>query len=337
MEKEPYLSIVIAVRNDNYGGDFNQRLYTALSWNTGLLEKYQVNTEIILVNWNPIIESPALLSQFTMPENRQHVRYRVIEVPHEFHLKYCDEKVRKRLPMYEFIAKNVGIERAHGQFVLCTNADILLSEQVVKQIAKKKLLLNVLYRCVRVDVKGGVEDCQKESEIRKRSTKFFLRTGAISTDLKIPFGLKKFWCYSKDFILRILYTIWITLTVRSNYEKERIFIFKHPLNASGDFALIGKSSFQLKALYPENTYIATHTDSLHVLKCLEKKLKIQELNGFVFHQEHTRRFDFEEVNEDMDNMFYLLLKAIYKLRSNKPLQLDVENKLAGKPLIEYFL
>lgn len=38
-----------------------------------------------------------------------------------------------RDPQYE--AKNIGVQRARGTFVLTTNADVLLSDEIIKLIA----------------------------------------------------------------------------------------------------------------------------------------------------------------------------------------------------------
>jgi len=310
MERESYLSIVIAVRNDNYGGDFNQRLFTALSWNTGLLEKYQVNTEIILVNWNPINENPALLSQYAIPENRQYVQYRVIEVPKELHEKYCDEKVRKILPMYEFIAKNVGIERAIGQYVLCTNADVLLSEKIVNTIAKNTLVKDKVYRAIRCDFPSNVIS-NSEIDIQNNVNSFFLHSGVLSIKSGDEFS-KKWRKVFKSNKRRIqFFKLYLPFRIFYNYPFSRIFLMKHLFNASGDFLLMHKSNWLNGNHYPENTKIATHTDSLHLLRCLSNNLQEKVLEGFVYHQEHQRRFDFSKSNKDMDLMFQRLLKSIH--------------------------
>lgn len=326
-ENVPYLSVVIAVRNDNYGGDFDQRLHTALLWNTRLLEKYQVSAEFVLVNWNPISENEPLLSNFKYPGNRNFVQYRLIEVPAELHNLYNENDVRRILPMYEFIAKNVGIQRSLGSFVLCTNADILLSEIIVQSLARKDLETQVLYRCVRVDFEGQLEYLSNEKDIQKKATNFFLRTGVLSSSFKFPFNIKNKWCVFKDFLLQVILTITISLTVRSDYPEERIFIFKYPFNASGDFALMDKNTFMSLGLYPEDTLISTHADSLHLLKCLKNNLKIIEIEGVVYHQEHARRFNFNEVNKDMEQMFYRLLSSIRSYLKKEPLDFTTQNKL----------
>ncbi len=324
MEKEPYLSIVIAARNDNYGGDFNQRLYTALSWNTGLLEKYQINTEIILVNWNPIPDRPATLSQYSVPEERKHVYYRVIDVPHKHHKKYSNPVVRKNFPLYEFIAKNVGIQRAKGSFVLCTNADVLFSEILIGNIAKQSLEKDKVYRSLRCDFKFR-SPIQKESDIQENVTAFFLESGVIQSTGKESFKkrLRKAQLRNRQKIL--FYKIYLPFRMFYKYYSSRLFLMKHLFNASGDFLLMHRTNWLKGNHYPEDTYIATHTDSLHLLRCLANNLDEVILDGYVYHQEHQRRFDFSEKNESMDLMFQRLLKSIHQyIVNNKPEEISQE-------------
>src|SRR4030095_9388187 len=49
----PYLSIVITGRNDNFGGDFNQRLLAAAAYNHQLLSGAGVEYELVFVEWRP--------------------------------------------------------------------------------------------------------------------------------------------------------------------------------------------------------------------------------------------------------------------------------------------
>ncbi len=56
----PFLSIVITGRNDNWGGDFNQRFFTALRFNHARLAERGVAFEVVLVEWNPVADRPRL-------------------------------------------------------------------------------------------------------------------------------------------------------------------------------------------------------------------------------------------------------------------------------------
>lgn len=50
------------------------------------------------------------------------------------------------------IAKNVGIRRARGEFVLCTNIDLLFSDSLFQILAAGRLSADVVYRANRCDV-----------------------------------------------------------------------------------------------------------------------------------------------------------------------------------------
>src|SRR6185312_12005872 len=79
---------------------------------------------------------------------------RIVEVPAELHgrLQHAD-----RLPLFQMIGKNVGIRRARGTFVLATNIDILLSDDLMELLAKRHLDPKRVYRVDRVDVPAEIE------------------------------------------------------------------------------------------------------------------------------------------------------------------------------------
>ena len=60
------------------------------------------------------------------------------------------------LPLYQMIAKNAGIRRARGQFVLATNIDILFSNELAEYLAARRLERGRMYRIDRHDVMSEV-------------------------------------------------------------------------------------------------------------------------------------------------------------------------------------
>ena len=62
-----------------------------------------------------------------------------------------------RLEYLEFLAKNVGIRRAAGEYVLTTNCDVFFSRVVLDVLQQGRLDPRVLYRAVRHDVKIAVD------------------------------------------------------------------------------------------------------------------------------------------------------------------------------------
>ena len=61
---------------------------------------------------------------------------RIIEVPARFHARIENSDV---IPLHEYIAKNVGVRRAHGSFVLATNPDLLYSKPLLRLLARGRL------------------------------------------------------------------------------------------------------------------------------------------------------------------------------------------------------
>lgn len=60
--------------------------------------------------------------------------------------------LNERLTYLEFIAKNVGVRRARGRFVLTTNCDVFLGRHVLDVLAAGALKPRVVYRAPRYDI-----------------------------------------------------------------------------------------------------------------------------------------------------------------------------------------
>jgi len=148
----PYLSVVITTRNDDHGGDPLKRLQMFVDCFDEQCRRTGLDAEVIIVEWNPPPERPKVASLLVLPPDPFCV-YRFTEVPPETHqtLRYSDV-----LPLFQMIAKNVGIRRARGRFVLATNIDIILSTEIVQFIAARQLDPMCLYRADRHDVQSDV-------------------------------------------------------------------------------------------------------------------------------------------------------------------------------------
>jgi hypothetical protein len=150
--KPPYLSVVVTTRNDDHGGDPLKRLQALVDSFDAQCHRYQLEAELIVVEWNPPAERPSVASLLRLPP-LGYCTYRFIEVPPEVHqtLKHADV-----LPLFQMIAKNVGIRRARGRFVLATNIDIILSAGLVQFLASRSLEERVLYRVDRHDIEADI-------------------------------------------------------------------------------------------------------------------------------------------------------------------------------------
>lgn len=147
---KPYISFVMAARNDDFGGNFLGRLQACVNSILAFSKKYELNAEIIIVEWNPPKNRLRLKDAVDWPKNANPVKVRIIEVPNEIHRRF---KNSDKIPFFEFFAKNAGIRRAKGECVLVTNSDVIFSEEIIKYFASRPFSDNVFCRTDRYDIK----------------------------------------------------------------------------------------------------------------------------------------------------------------------------------------
>ncbi len=117
------------------------------------VQRYDLPTELIIVEWNPPPDRPPLSDALQWPADSGPFAVRIIQVPTEIHRQY---RHAEALPLYQMIAKNVGIRRAEGEFVLATNIDILFSNPLFAFLADRRLEEGKMYRVDRYDVPADV-------------------------------------------------------------------------------------------------------------------------------------------------------------------------------------
>jgi hypothetical protein len=157
----PYISVVVAARNDNHGGDMVGRMQAFLdSWMLQA-ERYGLESEMVVVEWNPPANRGKLQDEFRWAGKNGLCPARFIEVSREIHASLLNAS---SIPLHQMIAKNVGVRRARGEFVLCTNLDIIFSAELMQFLARRDLDARAMYRMDRYDIakdipaQAGVEE-----------------------------------------------------------------------------------------------------------------------------------------------------------------------------------
>jgi hypothetical protein len=295
-----FLSIVVCVRNDNYGGDFIARLQECLNWNIQLLEKHHVEAEFIMVNWNPDRTNAPLEKLITFSTQRNYVQCRIINVPEEIHQQFVDPLVRKTVPVFEFIGKNVGVKRAKGTYILCMNADILLHPEIVSIISKRQLQRQYYYRADRLDfvnhyslsVLSKIYEAANVVSLKGFAYYFHpsmskvvqYRVFRLFNTLRIHWEL---WKFRNERFCRYM-------GISVTYDNAAYLAHCHN---SGDFMLMHKDNWLALAGYPEGTYISTHTDALFTIFAFTS-LKESVFKWPVFHQNHERRYTWDAIKNE---------------------------------------
>jgi hypothetical protein len=149
----PYISVVMAARNDNHGENMLGRIQASLySW-ICLAQRYGMRSEIVIVEWNPPKDRSPLKDALQLPSDTSLCDIRFVTVPPELHtaIPYASA-----IHLHQMIAKNVGIRRAHGQFVLATNIDIIFSAELMRFFAERRLERGKFYRMDRYDIASNI-------------------------------------------------------------------------------------------------------------------------------------------------------------------------------------
>jgi hypothetical protein len=289
---DPRLSIVVAARNDNYGGDFLHRMQIFISSLLQLLREHECHAELLVVEWNPPPAASPLVEALKWPREASDI-VRIVQVSHAIHegLPNAD-----RIGMFEYLAKNVGIRRARGRFVLVTNPDLIFSVELVRALAEESISETAFYRADRYDFRGTIPE---GSDVRaaldfaqKRVFQVHIRHD-LRQRMVVPIRRPRRWLYT-------LSGGWPGTIPAYRRRREPgwacvlddntgIYGGIHT-NASGDFILTTRGAWEAVRGFPERFDSFTHLDSYacHQLKALGLRQCLVLPPCMIFHAEHLR-------------------------------------------------
>jgi hypothetical protein len=148
MASQPKVSFVACSRNDDHGKDMAKRQKVFVRCLLDQCRKHKLPAELIIVEWNPPKENEPLEAILPKPDSEDFLEIRYITVPSNLHSRY---QLGDRIPLFQMIGKNVGIRRAKGDFVVCTNVDLIFSDELMKEL-KSDLDAGCFYRANRCDI-----------------------------------------------------------------------------------------------------------------------------------------------------------------------------------------
>jgi hypothetical protein len=279
-----YLSIVVTTRNDNHGGDLLKRTQTFLNGLIIQFNKYKIKTELIIVEWNPPADKPLLKDVLTINFPNNYLTIRYIIVPEEIQRKF---RFHDTIPLYQMIAKNVGIRRAKGIFILCTNIDLLFSDGLMLDLQKQNLQENTFYRADRCDVpKEIMEISDFNAQIHFAEKNVSERLGRKSL-LKAHFT-----DFINDFyalpVLGKFISKSIFLIRKSIWGESKVVLYNLLFDACGDFTLMSKMDWEKIDGYAEIDLYSLHIDSMVLISALSLGMKqvVFKANSVTYHIHH---------------------------------------------------
>lgn len=287
------LSVVAASRNDDHGGKLLHRMNYFVSGFVKQCKRHHLKAELILVEWNPPDDKPPLKEALTFPKDLGPCSVRIITVPKKAHATLAHSS---ELPLFQMIAKNVGIRRAQGKFVLATNIDILFSDALMAYL-KENLQEGYLYRVDRLDVPSELPPLDPFDDLLTFCDQRYFRIhghrgstilkdhqwGFLDKNLNHHQSKVKFWLQK----LRKFHELDPLEYLQKLYYRVR---YNAHTNACGDFTLLSKSDWETLRGYPEFEGFSWHLDSLFIYQALKKGFKqvILPRKYPIYHIEHLQ-------------------------------------------------
>jgi hypothetical protein len=256
----PYLSIVAASRNDGHGGNILKRMQLFVSGLIAQSNRHNLLTELIIVEWNPPEDRPLLQDLLPKPQTGDKLTLRYIEVPPEIHKRY---KRNGEIPLFQMIAKNVGIRRANGEFILCTNVDLLFSDELFRIIATKNFKDNYYYRANRCDVPDGIDMAWSlEKQLEWCSKNIIRRLGRDPRFKNI--NLEQFGLNDKGWLKKWAFDI-LSMRMKMFWPLEKRKYYLIDSFACGDFTMMAKKAWINIQGYVELDLYSIHIDTLGLI------------------------------------------------------------------------
>jgi len=317
------LSIVVASRNDDHGGATLKRMRLFLQGLLDQTRRHRLTAELIVVEWNPPDDRPRLREVLPKPCPRDWLTLRYVEVPPSIHRRY---RCAPELPLFQMIAKNVGIRRARGAFILCTNVDLLFSDPLLRLLADKPLRRDTYYRANRCDVPDGIDPgwdisrqlawCQGNVIRRLGRDPRYRHVNHETVAMQDKSALKK----------------WLLDKWALSWSREKRILYGLDSFACGDFTLMSREAWTAIQGYLELDLYSLHVDFLGLIAAasLGYRQHVFPREACTYHVDHAsgwqsmsplEKVRFLERRPALD--YHLVLEVgLYALTKGEPLDLN---------------
>jgi len=267
------ISIVAASRNDDHTGDLIARMTMFVLGLDEQSRRHRMGVELVLVDWNPPANRPHLSEVMPRPSSGSPLVIRHIVVSNEVHRRW---RYAEEIPFFQWMAKNVGIRRARGKFVLATNVDLLFSDALCRFLAETVLDENTIYRACRCDVPSEFPfDSSLDAQLA------FCHGHVLRCSASVPAKAERQagWRAALRSMRSLLRRRGPAPSVEPSVDA----------NASGDFTLLSKSAWEKVGGYPE-LELHAHVDALvcHAAVASGMRQVVLPMDHCVFHVEHRQ-------------------------------------------------
>lgn len=137
------------MRDPAYGGGLFHRAQIFFDAFITFARRHALACEIVVVEWNPVADAPRFRELLSWPASLGPVTVRFIDVPAAVHARLPNAQL---VPFMNTRARNVGVRRARGTYILVTGADVVPNGKLIDFLARGRLSDRAFYRIDRRDL-----------------------------------------------------------------------------------------------------------------------------------------------------------------------------------------
>ena len=266
-DSKPYISFVVTSRNDNHGGDLRKRMMIFYKGLIHQCNKFKLPCELIMVDWNSPDQNELLDKVLPPVSEDDYLSVRYVIVPSEIHdsLRFSED-----LGLYQMIAKNVGIRRSKAEFICCTNIDLLFSDALFEELAKRKLERGKFYRANRCDIPATInENDSVEDQLKFCDANIIKRLGKHS-EFALIYDEKGLLFKSPVFNPLLNFLQWLKYKMVSADEAK---LRTMDSDACGDFTMMSKGDWEKIDGYLELEMYSLHIDTMALYSAIAQGIE----------------------------------------------------------------
>jgi hypothetical protein len=246
--------------------------------------RHKLPVELIMVEWNPPEDQPLLHMVLPKPTEGDFLSLRYVIVPNSIHQRY---RRANDIPLFQMIAKNVGIRRARGEFILCTNVDLLFSDPLFRILAAGNLRRDTFYRANRCDVPDGINaEWKLEKQLTWCANNIVRRLG-MDARLK-NINLEQMGLGDKAFYKKWIFDK-VAMGMQILWSPEKRKYYQIDSYACGDFTLMAREAWMDIWGYYELDLYSIHIDTLGLISAasLGYRQHIFPREACAYHIDHS--------------------------------------------------
>jgi len=300
----PKISFIVTARNDDYGGNWINRINAFIKVLIYQTNRTKLACELVFVEYNPPLDKKHIYEELTV-ENNNFLSLRFVTVPKSFHETLPRHQ---EVTVCEFIGKNIGMRRSHGEWIIATNPDVLYGDDLFDFFANGTLDTKKFYRVNRIDL--------SQNWIDPRLDGATILQEAQKHSMKVMYNNRTIYLSWKEWLSTLIHgrtrKILLQCPIFNPFRDKGSDDSLMHTNAAGDFLMVHQSAIQKVRGYDQVT------------------VGSGVLDGYILYSLYCYGFTQHVLPYSLYHIYHHHNKGLKYLASHTQFKKDAENMLATK-------